>query len=661
MSNSALKLLAASGATDSATYVDDVFSTFLYKATGAPETFTNGIDLAGEGGLVWTKSRTMGTAGHRLVDTENGVGKYLVSDTSAALRTDSRAQEGITQFNSNGYAIGDHVNEDGFGRTNEGYVSWTFRKAPGFFDIVTYTGNGTAGRTVSHNLGSVPGMIIVKSLTNSFDWQVYHRSTGNTHGGTLNEAYAFADSATYWNDTSPTSAQFTVGNGNGVNYNNEPYVAYLFAHDAQVFGADEDESIIKCGSYTGNGNADGPTIDLGFEPQWLLLKSADGSDTWQLVDVMRNWSSNPGGTAASQAVLSPQTSAAENNTSGTYKPTSTGFKITAVGGLHNDNGYQYIYMAIRRPHKPAEEFAATDLFKADIRTSSEGEGKYVSGFVTDMSISNNYDASTNSFLGTRLINEHLQTNDTVASGTSTDDYNWAYNDGVGIGETQAFWGSSKNVINFMWRRAPGYFDVVAYTGLSTNGGAIPHNLGVVPELVIIKARTTTYDWMVAVPTGTPDGRSQSVSLNLDSASRNERLFPSGGQLPDASNVYLANENRVNSSSHTYIMYLFATVAGISKVGSYTGTGNDLNVDCGFSAGARFILIKRTDSTGDWYLWDSVRGIVAGNDPYLLLNTTAAQVTNTDYIDPLASGFTVTSSAPAALNASGGIYIFYAIA
>jgi hypothetical protein len=108
--------------------------------------------------------------------------------------------------------------------------------------------------------------------------------------------------------------------------------------------------------------------------------------------------------------------------------------------------------------------------------------------------------------------------------------------------------------------------------------------------------------------------------------------------------------------------LWATVAGISKVGSYTGTGSDLNVDCGFSAGARFVLIKRTDASSDgWYVFDSERGIVAGDDPYFLLNSSAAQVTNTDYIDPLSSGFTVTSSAPAALNASSGNYIFLAIA
>ena len=123
----------------------------------------------------------------------------------------------------------------------------------------------------------------------------------------------------------------------------------------------------------------------------------------------------------------------------------------------------------------------------------------------------------------------------------------------------------------------------------------------------------------------------------------------------------AQNNDTNASSYTYIAYLFASLDGISKVGSYTGTGSNVNVDCGFTAGSRFILIKRTDSSGDWYVWDTERGIVSGNDPYLLLNSDAAEVTNTDYIDPLNAGFTVTSSAPAALNASGGTYLFLAIA
>ena len=118
---------------------------------------------------------------------------------------------------------------------------------------------------------------------------------------------------------------------------------------------------------------------------------------------------------------------------------------------------------------------------------------------------------------------------------------------------------------------------------------------------------------------------------------------------------------VNANGTAYIAYLFGTVTGVSKVGVYTGTGSNVDVDCGFSAGARLVLIKRNNDSGDWYLYDSARGIVAGNDPYNLLNSGADSVTDTDYIDPLNAGFTITSSAPAGLNASGGTYIFLAIA
>jgi hypothetical protein len=113
--------------------------------------------------------------------------------------------------------------------------------------------------------------------------------------------------------------------------------------------------------------------------------------------------------------------------------------------------------------------------------------------------------------------------------------------------------------------------------------------------------------------------------------------------------------------HTYIAYLFATLAGISKVGSYTGNGTSQTIDCGFSTGAKFILIKRTDSAGDWFMWDTVRGIVAGNDPHLSLNTTAAEVTTDDSIDPDTSGFIVNQNATTNINVTSAEYIYYAIA
>jgi hypothetical protein len=130
--------------------------------------------------------------------------------------------------------------------------------------------------------------------------------------------------------------------------------------------------------------------------------------------------------------------------------------------------------------------------------------------------------------------------------------------------------------------------------------------------------------------------------------------------PTATQFTVGNDSSVNASGQTYVNYLFASCPGVSRVGSYTGTGTTQVINCGFTAGSRFVMIKRTDSTGDWYVWDSARGIVAGNDPYLLLNSTAAEVTNTDFVDTAATGFEISSTAPAAINASGGSFIFLAI-
>ena len=209
----------------------------------------------------------------------------------------------------------------------------------------------------------------------------------------------------------------------------------------------------------------------------------------------------------------------------------------------------------------------------------------------------------------------------------------------------------------MFRRASGFMDVVAYTGTGAGTQLVYHNLQVSPELVIIKRRDGTGNWLV----NTLTNGSIVYSVGLNSTSADNASLYQGTAYSAPTYIGVRGTSLATISSATYIAYLFATLPGVSKVGSYTGTGADINVDCGFSSGARFVLIKRTDSSGDWYVWDSARGIVSGNDPYLLLNSPAAEVTSTDYIDPLASGFTVTSSAPAALNASGGSYIFLAIA
>jgi hypothetical protein len=156
------------------------------------------------------------------------------------------------------------------------------------------------------------------------------------------------------------------------------------------------------------------------------------------------------------------------------------------------------------------------------------------------------------------------------------------------------------------------------------------------------------------------GATKFVTLQaVNAVSTNSTIW--NDTAPTSSVFTVGTATAVNASAETYVAYLFATCAGVSKVGSYTGTGAAQTINCGFTAGSRFVMIKRTDSTGDWYVWDSARGIIPANDPYLLINSADAEVTGTDYVDTTNVGFDVTSTAPAAINANGGTFIFLAIA
>ena len=163
-----LSSLFASASGIAPVYVEDVFSTNIFNGT-TNQTVTNDIDLAGEGGLVWLKRRVTANA-HFMYDTERGVDHYLRPDSTGI----SVNSPGIfSSFNSDGYTIGNNTNVAG-----SRSCGWTWRKQPGFFDIVTYTGTSSV-QTISHNLGSTPGMIMVKSTaSSSTNWTVYHRSSG---------------------------------------------------------------------------------------------------------------------------------------------------------------------------------------------------------------------------------------------------------------------------------------------------------------------------------------------------------------------------------------------------------------------------------------------------------------------------------------------------
>jgi hypothetical protein len=331
-------------------YIEDVFSTYLYTGNGSTQTITNGIDLSGKGGMLWTKQRNS-TGNNSVFDSVRGIDKKLITNATLGQTTDAY----YSSWNSNGFTLNTSSAEvNGSGST---YVSWTFREQPKFFDVVTYTGNGS-NRTISHNLGSVPGCIIVKRTNTTGNWQVYHRGlTSAANVIQLNDTAAQVSAPTVWNSTDPTSTVFSVGTGSNVNANGSTYVAYLFAHNAGGFGLSGTDNVISCGSYTGNGSATGPTITLNYEPQWLLIKkSSAGSENWMLVDNMRGFV-----VGGNDARLFANTDSAEASAT-RVSPTSTGFQINSTDDQVNTNGDTYIYIAIRRgPMKVPT--SATTVFK----------------------------------------------------------------------------------------------------------------------------------------------------------------------------------------------------------------------------------------------------------------------------------------------------------
>jgi len=280
--------------------------------------------------LVWIKGRS-GATDHALYDAVRGVQQQLESNTTTDETTEST---GLTAFGSDGFTVGSLAQVNTSTAT---YVAWNWKESTtSKFDIVTYTGNGSA-RTISHNLGVVPNMIIVKARTTASTdqgWPVYHSANTaapETDYLLLNSTAATADLDTVWNDTAPTSSVFSVGTNALVNANNDTYVAYLFANVA---------GYSAFGSYTGNGSTDGPMIFTGFRPRYVMVRRTDSTSDWRIWDTARdpyNVSNNPLWANLSNA---ESADAAHNN-----DILSNGFKLRASTASLNASGGTFIYMA----------------------------------------------------------------------------------------------------------------------------------------------------------------------------------------------------------------------------------------------------------------------------------------------------------------------------
>jgi hypothetical protein len=268
--------MAHAGGVDK-TYIDDVFSTYVYKGNDSTINVNNGLDLSTKGGLVWTKSRTTGY-NHFLFDTARGTQQTISSSLSNANFFETK---GVTSFNTNGFTIGGAGADGGFNSSSTNYTSWSFRKTPGFFDVIKYTGNGVRGRHIPHDLDCKPGLILIKNVDSSGqDWCVYHSSESATKYGRLNSTAAWGTATvTRFNDTEPTATQFTLGEDSEVNGNGVEYIAYLFggAGGAGVsVGAatNQNNGYIRIPSY----NVADLTLDGDFTIEIFVKKNGSSYD-----------------------------------------------------------------------------------------------------------------------------------------------------------------------------------------------------------------------------------------------------------------------------------------------------------------------------------------------------------------------------------------------
>ena len=332
------------------TTIDDpsaYFKVQLYTGTGSSHAVSfNDTDTNMQPDMVWIKQRS-DTNDHNLFDAVRGTGKLIRPNGTNA---EGDTSEGVKSFDSDGFTCGTNSSLNGSTST---YVAWCWKagttsgitttganitpsaysmNATSGISIIKYEGNGTDGTNTAHALGAVPHMIMVKRLENSNYWAVYHHkntSAPNTDYLVLNATDSTSDEG-LWKDTDPTSVYFRHDNSTSVNANGEDMVAYLFT-SIQGFS--------KFGKYTGNVNADGVFIYLGFKPALFIVKETGNAEPWVMYDNRRGdyGNANPN----DQHLVASGTAVESSGTAIDFL--SNGVKIRSNAGHLNEG--DYIYMA----------------------------------------------------------------------------------------------------------------------------------------------------------------------------------------------------------------------------------------------------------------------------------------------------------------------------
>ena len=638
--------------------------------SNASTSIVNGLNMA-KGGMIMTK-RLDGSAGWDVRDTVSGGGFRCRANEDLA----QEANDPGYTFNSDGYNPGDGVTTSWTNTSGSSYQSACFRKHKGFFDVVKYTGTGSA-RTVAHELETQPGMMWVKNLTDGGrDWCVWHESLGHGSGYNsanynvqLNSTDAQNASSGYWNNTLPTSTHFTVGDHNETNENGKEYIAYIWADGhtdagSAIFGPNEDQTLCKTGFYTGNGSTQ--DIVIGFEPEFMIIKAMDSDShgaNWGFLNTQLGWGFPDGGSAwivdGKGLKINTTDQAANFFRIYPYPQQTNGGLSFYQESWWNTNGVKYLYIAFKGPSVNVSgtanfgEFTGEDYLQIDAAGDSNANcppGCFVSSntkrsFPPDFTIRKEKGGSSSYKMSSRLTRTWEWT---------SDDYSAPSKNGTNV-DFLSSTGYSKSLgsswQSWMLKGGPGLYHRF-YKGTNSNH-SVYHELGTAPEMVWLK-RLGAGNKIAVGHKGYNNGTTPwnyYLDMNdVGSTTFDQSVFAG---TTNGAYVRIGNASATNNSSDYFSMVCFASVAGISKVDSYQGDGTTSKfVSTGFQP--RFLIIKcYSDGGTNWTLWDSVRGW----DKKLELNSGAAEVTAA-WVSVSATGFTLIDPHPE-VNANAYRYIYYA--
>ena len=464
------------------------------------------------------------------------------------------------------------------------------------------------------------------------------------------------------NNASATSATVTpitlaTAGSVGDNLTDSPF------DDAGVFQFGENkEAIVKCGRYKGNGNdgnsdgtVSGSEVYLGFEPQFLMIKRVEYAEDWQIYDAVRGMPADSG-----SRKIAVNQGDAESGDLNYIRLSGHGFQLCTANNQINASNSSYIYLAIRRADgetgKPIEAGEATKVFAMSAANNGSQEN-FTAGFPVDWAFWRDIDSADDWNVNARLmgkkgLNINKDELEHTQSGATFDHMTKFFTTGT-PSDHQAW----------MFRRHGG-FDVQTWTSGATRGGdnARRHGLGRVPEMILFKKKAAT--------TNTNQGLHWSLwHKDLNGGSNSEDYFLRTNQsvveFQDSSNMYsrypTAEYFTTGNSWHTnadgsasFIACLFASIPGVSKVGSFSGSSSEQTITTGFAP--RFLLLKCRTASYEWFLVDTTRGWGAGNDKQIKIVNNQSQYDG-DIGAPISTGFTLTDNNN--WNESGEEYIYYA--